>query len=638
MKWEPDRRVIKRLRLAVAPMAFAILGTGTLFAGTPDSYSGPSGGNWSVGTNWSAGEPNSSSDVTVSGNIAVYFDVTGSTTINSLAISSGAVLNLDAGCNLTATSNAAMSGSYLNASSAFSAPTTTAANGMQLSASSGGSIALAALASFDSVGANPSLQASGANSLVSLPALTSATMTSNLYFQASSGGDVEAPKLSSLSFPNAGEVLALYSTGSGSMVDVAALGGTSLQNLYVQVHTGGTVNWGSPTSVQNSTLLLDTAGTLNTGSLANIDGTQLTSTNGATFNLPVTSYNAGSANPQWQASNANSKLTLPNLTSVTTNSNFGLTAQNGGDIEVPKLSTITYISGGTASIDFNLQAIGANSIINASGLSPSLTDLYVVVRTGGTVNWGSPTSVTNSTLTMDTGGTLNTSALSHIDGTSLTATSGATFSFPAVTSFNAGNNAPQWQSTNANSTLTVSLLNALTSNSNFGLSAQNGGTINLPALTSMSFGTNGDLYVQSGGANSVANLSGLLSTGSATTTSALLSNGGQILLGAPGKVANVSFSARFNNANGSLGLYENGTLLESITPNNVNTFETYNFSNLPAASDVELLASGSNSSVTIESYQIAAVPEPSLECGAMLVLGMGLLRRPVWRRRGKYTR
>ena len=104
--------------------------------------------------------------------------------------------------------------------------------------------------------------ATGSGSVVSLPQVASLSENSNSFtVTATGGGDVELPKLQSLSYTGSVfENLTINASGSGSVVDALLLSQATLLHLKVDVATGGTLKWGSPTTIAESSLTLDTAG------------------------------------------------------------------------------------------------------------------------------------------------------------------------------------------------------------------------------------------------------------------------------------------------------------------------------------------------------------------------------------------
>jgi hypothetical protein len=257
-----------------------------------------------------------------------------------------------------------------------------------------------------------------------------------------------------------------------------------------------------------------------------------------------------------------------------------------------------------------------------------LTHLSVDVATGGTVNWGSPTTVTESNLTLDTAGTLNTASLSNLTSTSLTATNGATFSFPALVTYATDSSgSATFTATKANSILSLPALTTVNENGwNLSLVAQSGGVVDLHKLSSIT--NNGSVFdgigITSSNTNSVVNLSSLDTTADLSNSITITDNG-SVLLGAGVGTRYLSFQADFANADGPLDVLVNGVLADAIQPNNLNTNESYQFpisSPLVNPDTIDFVSSGSNSSVTVSNY-IAVVPEP-VSLDIVLIAGLML--------------
>ena len=502
--------------------------------------------------------------------------------------------------------------------------------------------AVTTLATDNSFSASATFSAIYSGSVLSLPLASSISENSNSFtISASSGGDVELPSLKSLSYTGSiFENLTINSTGSGSVVNVPSLAQATLLHLVVDVATGGTLNWGSPTTIQDSSITLDTAGTINSASFTSLTSTNVTATNGVTFSFPGVTTLATDSNfassENLTATVAGSKLVFANLTTLNeSGSGAQLSAQNGGDVEAPNLTTVTY--SGAVFEGFTLNATGASSIINVPKLGAGpLTRLTVTVATGGTINWGSPTTIQDSKITLNTTGTLNTAAISNLDSTSLTVTNGGSLSFPAMTTY-ATNSTGSATFTAQNTSSGLYLPNLVAVHENgwgLTLAASAGGLVDLHNLSQIT-GTGNvfeDFDVTSANAGSEVNLSSLDST-LGMTNSLVLTDNGMVLLGAGATAADIAFQATFTNANGPLDVYLNNglnnngmntVLIDVIQPNNLNTIEAYqiNFpTGLPANETVEFLASGSNSGVTLTNY--SAVPEPislvSLLSGGLLV-------------------
>jgi hypothetical protein len=219
--------------------------------------------------------------------------------------------------------------------------------------------------------------ASNAGSKLLLPALANITEGGwNVSFTAQSGGDIEVPLLTNVTYSGVVfENLTLSSSGTGSMVDVPMLGSVPHSQLIVSVASGGTVNWGSPKVMEDSSITLNTSGTLNTSALNNLDSTSVTATNGATFSFPslltLGTNTLGSVNwttAAWTASNAGSQILAPNVTAFHENGwNISLIAQSGGYIDLHNVTSITT----TGSIFENLTVTSSNagSEVNLSSLT-----------------------------------------------------------------------------------------------------------------------------------------------------------------------------------------------------------------------------------------------------------------------------
>ncbi|MCX6876993.1 MAG: hypothetical protein NTW21_24735 [Verrucomicrobia bacterium] len=283
-----------------------------------------------------------------------------------------------------------------------------------------------------SIFGNFNAYADGANSLLSLPALTAINLNvATNTLRATAGGHLEVPVLSHVSaaFAGSSEKLVIESKGAGSQVNLGS-GLTTLTEFAVTVQGGGTVLWGSPTTMITGSITIDGSGSLNTAALTNLDSTNLTATNGATLSLPATGFVTDKRASTWQATAAGSILQLGSLTSINlTNNDLTLSAKSGGSVQLPTLTTVA-----NTARTLHLETVGSGSQVNVPGLGADLSRLDVSV-TGGTVLWGSPQTLQRSSVKLDTGGTLNLATLTNIDSTSLNAVNGATITVPLVTGY-----------------------------------------------------------------------------------------------------------------------------------------------------------------------------------------------------------
>ncbi len=548
-------------------------------------------------------------------------------------VATGGTLNWGSPTTITDSSLTLDTAGTINTASFTSLTSTnlTATNGVTFSFP-----AVTTLAIDSDFAASATFTASNSGSVLSLPLATSLSENSNsLTISATNGGDVELPKLQTLNYTGSiFENLTINATGSGSVVNLSSLAQAKLLHLNVDVATGGTLNWGSPATIQDSSITLDTAGTINSASFTSITSTNVTATNGVTFSFPNVTTVATDSNfassETLTATAAGSRLLFNNLTTVAeSGSSAGLSAQNGGDVEAPNLTTVTY--SGSVFEGFTLNATGSSSIINVPKLgSGPLTRLTVTVATGGTLNWGSPTTIQDSKITLNTSGTLNTASITNLDSTSLTVTNGGSLTFPAMKTYGT-NSTGSATFTSQNTSSGLYLPNLTTVHEDgwgLTLSASAGGYLDLHSLSQVtgSGSVFEDFDVTSANAGSEVNLSSLDSTLGMSNSLALTDNG-MVLLGAGAGSGFLSFQADFTNANGPLDIYLNNALIDVIQPNNLSVTESYNVyfpADLLANGVVEFQSSGSNSGVTVSNY--AAVPEPlslttCLAAASLLCLG-----------------
>ncbi len=241
---------------------------------------------WSDPNNWSAeAVPVAGDDVSINlpGNpTIVYSAAAGNTTVNSLNGSDSLSIT---GGSLTVTANSTVSGSFsmtggtLTATGSgvsFLASGPTTINGASLYATASATLSFPSATSY---AADPAVswasttwQASGANSVLDLPSVTSVTGSTGydagLNIQALAGGEVDLPELTG----NAGGEVSLESDGSGSLLNVPLV--TSFDsysyvfNPVLQVTNYGNINDGDQSlAVSNVGVVIDPTGTLSVGVL-----------------------------------------------------------------------------------------------------------------------------------------------------------------------------------------------------------------------------------------------------------------------------------------------------------------------------------------------------------------------------------
>ena len=506
------------------------------------SYSGANNGNWSVGTNWTpAGAPINNGtnqfDVTISSISNVNFDVSGSNNINSLAMTS-AGLTLNSGTGLTVLNSGSLTGSGVTANNAaFSSSTISTVDSTGLTSNTGGAITLSGVTASTTAndGANHAWTAAGTGAVVSLNALTTLHLqgSANFFLSATGGGLLTAASLNTLDHVGT-RVLAIQAFDA-STVNLPALGGSALSGISVEIRDGGSVAWGTPTSLTSSSITIEGASTIDTSGISDADASQFSVAHGisspltaGSLSLPaLVSYAAVNLNINeiWSADGASSTLSANNLTTIDLagGANLFFNATNGGTINLNALTTLTH--SGTRNLVF--QAFGTGSTINLAGISAggiSNGNVFIDLRDGGALNWGTPATFTGSSLTVRGAATITTSSLTNVDASQFEVDNGIAFpatpgslSLPAVTSYtplNANVN-EIWSANGAGSTFSANSLATinLVGQASLFIAATSGGIVNLNALTTLNQTGTRNLQLQSVGAGSAINLAGISAGG-----------------------------------------------------------------------------------------------------------------------------
>ena len=274
----------------------------------------------------------------------------------------------------------------------------------------------------------------GANSLLSLPALTTittdTTQASSLsQVEALNGGDVQLPVLDKVS---GGPVL-FRSNGAGGKLDIGTL--TSI------VGPAGQDN--------DTTLEADGGGLLVASALTSIGGADVVVV----------------------ANGTGSEVSLPKLATITADTTRAsslteVEALNGGDIELPVLDQV---SGGAVLLRSN-----------GAGGELDIPKLQSLVGFAGQANV--------STLEADGGGSIVATDLKSISGANVLVSAGSQLTLPALTSYTGGvGYATILEASGANSLLSLPALKTIIADtaqasSSTEVEAINGGDIELPVL------------------------------------------------------------------------------------------------------------------------------------------------------------
>ncbi len=348
----------------------------------------------------------------------------------------------------------------------------------------GASVTLAAVKTYLNPVTPTTLQASGAGSVLSLPALASLTQLPNeLGVAAASGAQVLLPLVASINTSQTNEPVWVTADGVGTLIDLSAVTTYDSAASEFQVTDGASVLAPNLTSLNGVTVILDGSGTiaysqwasLTNGaltieggsysftSLKDIDISNLTAQTGGSLTLPaVTSFD--NSNDQSLDGNAfastgtGSVLDLPALATVAPQEDYlEIDAYAGGETLIPTLTSITNTLPGLS--DFEINADSPGSEIDLSSLATiNVNPGSLSVTNGATVLDGKLTSVTGLNVSLDGTGTLATAQISSFSGGSLTV-SGQNQSLPGLTDF-------------TSATIDV-----------------NGGTLTLPGLTDFANGT-----------------------------------------------------------------------------------------------------------------------------------------------------
>jgi len=460
-------------------------------------------------------------------------------------------------------------------------------DGSSLFAQDGGQLALPNLTSYTTN--YTTFEASGTGSVLDVSALSSLTWQGAWTVEALSGGTVNLSGLTSVTAPSGFAIGGVY----GGTINLSSLTSVTLEGSFDVYATSGTVNLSSLTSLTSTYGLYipDTVLPL-VGSLTSLNGVNVTldstdlhaadhwttflngtlTVTGGSFSLPnLTDVDGASL----YVSNGAS-LTLPNLTSCTTDYTTFQASGTGSVLDVSPLSNLTQqgnwtvnaLSGGTVNLsgltslsaaDYVSIAAETGGTVNLSSLT-SLTATYILnikALSGGTVNLSSLTSLTAtssypSSITDTGGSTILDSQLTSLNGVSvaldgtdpqvanswttlskgsLTVTGGS-YNLAGLTdvdgsSLEVSNGAnltlpnltsytiqyTAFEASGTGSVLDVSALSSLTWQGGWTVEALSGGTVNLSGLTSLSAADYVSTAAETGGTINLSSLTSLSATG-----------------------------------------------------------------------------------------------------------------------------
>ena len=422
-----------------------------------------------------------------------------------------------------------------------------------------GSLTLPALASYTNANGYDStyFQATGSNSVLSLPGLASlGQLQSYLYFQATQGGQVNAPALDSVADPSQqNEYLEINADGAGSQVDLSKLASLGVTTGYLNVTNQATVLDPKLAALSGMNVTLDGTGTLATDqwaslddgsvtikggsyslkNLANVDGSSLYVQASTSLALPaLASYTNpnGYDSTYFQATGSKAVLSLPKLTALgLLQSYLYFQATQGGQVNAPALDSIADPS--TQNEYLQVDVNGAGSQIDLSALATiDVTTGYVTITNGGTLVDPGLATIHGVNFTVG-GGPYTFAKLADIDSSSIYVQDSGSLALPAVTSYS---NPNSYDDTYLEATGTNAVLNlpALTGlgflQSYLHFQATQGGQVNAPALDSIADPSTQNEYLQVNvdGAGSQIDLSAL-ATIDVTTGYVTITNGGTLV-------------------------------------------------------------------------------------------------------------
>ncbi|MFI5457017.1 MAG: RHS repeat-associated core domain-containing protein, partial [Isosphaerales bacterium] len=391
----------------------------------------------------------------------------GLTSLNGVTLT----ISSSAGAALLGQLTSFTNGSLTVDGATVTAPNLTDIDGSSIYVQNGGSLTLAGVTTYsDSTNYdNRYLEATGAGSILSLPKLGAITWTGYdqlLTIQATSGGQVDLPALTSMTTTGGYSEFTIDANGTGSLIDLSALGTATAYTGYSTYYhsnltaTGGsTIELGSGlTALTVWDVTVDSTSALTVGSTSSSWLAQLASLTtgaitilGGSFTLSSLSDIDGTSLYVKQGGNLDVNSTKLTTDTVSSGITIYLDAEAGSTLSLAGLTTLT---GGY----LNITASGANSLIDLSNvttltttntgllsattggaidLSASLTSLNLfslVVDATTSLPLAQFTTLTNGGLTIE-GGSFNLPNLTDLDGSNLTAASSGVLVLPDLASY-----------------------------------------------------------------------------------------------------------------------------------------------------------------------------------------------------------
>ena len=215
-----------------------------------------------------------------------------------------------------------------------------------------------------------------------------------------------------------------------------------------------------------------------------VAGASLNAEGGATLKLSqLASYTSGSGyTTTLAATGTGSVLSLPELATITANTNYGTSVQigpsSGGDVELPLLTQSTG--------PVQLSSSNGGGTLNVADLSTFTGG--TIIDSGGTFSLPALVDADSTTFQISGGITLTLPKVTEADATNLEVSGGATLSLPILTSYTSGSGYTMTlDATGTSSVLSLPDLATITASTNYGTSVQisstSGGSVEMPDLT-----------------------------------------------------------------------------------------------------------------------------------------------------------
>ncbi|HEV3312010.1 MAG TPA: CARDB domain-containing protein, partial [Chloroflexota bacterium] len=329
-------------------------------------------------------------------------------------------------------------------------------DGSTINVGLGGRLTLPEVTSDTSPDFAGALDATGANSVLSLPALPSLSQLQGaLSIDASEGAQILLPSVASINNTSQTVFVDINGEGTGTTIDLSGLTSfdspgssltvtsgasfldatlTGLNGVVVTLDGSGTMPISQWASLTDCSMTI-TGGSYSFTGLTDIDNSSLYAQTGGSLSLPaVTSYDNPLAETAFETTGFGSVLSLPALVfAATLPSYVEIDAYDGGQTLLPSVASINDTTPAVSNLGIN--ADGSGSEIDLSGLaSIEVGSGGLSVTNGATVSGGKLTSVTDLSVNVSSA-TLSLTSMTSAEGADFVVGAGAMLNFPAAIDF-----------------------------------------------------------------------------------------------------------------------------------------------------------------------------------------------------------